>query len=291
MLSVVMSDILGITWADQQLDWGLFAAEKVQTEVPYLSPAYAQADTLHGGRALEEAPVTLTEVIQHQSVPAGSAFQHPHLLFFNIYVLGRCDCALNGRVAPGRIDNSELIHPWEMGWKNQGGKKGQRSSQRRHGWTPNANHLLILWAIKSRQRTCQRTNNSSQSCKKSACLTPWSKWSQELVSQLCMTLRPHRLWPARLLCPWNSPGSNTGVGCQFFSRGSFQPRDWSQVSCINRWIIYYLSQQGSLGANKPFDKLDYTWKLPSATVPQHTLDCVKECTGGTRQTPVRWTQS
>ena len=34
-----------------------------------------------------------------------------------------------------------------------------------------------------------------------------------LVAQLCLTLRPHGLQPARLLCPWNSPGENTGVGC------------------------------------------------------------------------------
>ena len=27
------------------------------------------------------------------------------------------------------------------------------------------------------------------------------------------SLRPHELHPARLLCPWNSPGKNTGVGC------------------------------------------------------------------------------
>ena len=33
-----------------------------------------------------------------------------------------------------------------------------------------------------------------------------------LVSQLCPTLWHHGLWPARLLCPWNSPGKNTGVG-------------------------------------------------------------------------------
>ena len=28
-------------------------------------------------------------------------------------------------------------------------------------------------------------------------------------------LRPHGLGPARLLCPWNSPGKNTGVGSHF----------------------------------------------------------------------------
>ena len=26
----------------------------------------------------------------------------------------------------------------------------------------------------------------------------------------------HGLWPTRLLCPWNFPGKNTGMGCHFF---------------------------------------------------------------------------
>ena len=34
-------------------------------------------------------------------------------------------------------------------------------------------------------------------------------------------LRPHGLWPARLLCPWNSPGKNTGMGCHFLLQGIF----------------------------------------------------------------------
>ena len=29
------------------------------------------------------------------------------------------------------------------------------------------------------------------------------------------SLRPHGVHPSRLLCPWNSPGKNTGVGCHF----------------------------------------------------------------------------
>ena len=29
------------------------------------------------------------------------------------------------------------------------------------------------------------------------------------------SLRPHGLWPTRLLCPWDFPGKNTGVGCHF----------------------------------------------------------------------------
>ena len=31
--------------------------------------------------------------------------------------------------------------------------------------------------------------------------------------QLCPTLGSRGLHPARLLCPWDSPGKNTGVGC------------------------------------------------------------------------------
>ena len=29
------------------------------------------------------------------------------------------------------------------------------------------------------------------------------------------SVRPHRRHPNRLLCPWDSPGKNTGVGCHF----------------------------------------------------------------------------
>jgi len=28
-------------------------------------------------------------------------------------------------------------------------------------------------------------------------------------------VQPHRWQPTRLLCPWDSPGKNTGVGCHF----------------------------------------------------------------------------
>ena len=34
-------------------------------------------------------------------------------------------------------------------------------------------------------------------------------------------LQPHGLWPARLLCPWDSPGKNIGVGCHFLLQGIF----------------------------------------------------------------------
>ena len=33
------------------------------------------------------------------------------------------------------------------------------------------------------------------------------------------SLRTHGLWPTKLLCPWDSPDKNTGVGCQFIFPG------------------------------------------------------------------------
>ena len=35
------------------------------------------------------------------------------------------------------------------------------------------------------------------------------------------SLRPYSLQPARLLCPWNSPGENTGTGCHFLLQEIF----------------------------------------------------------------------
>ena len=50
------------------------------------------------------------------------------------------------------------------------------------------------------------------------------------------------LQPARLLCPWVSPGKNTGVDCHALFRGSSRPGDWTQVShvsCAGRWVLYH----------------------------------------------------
>ena len=55
----------------------------------------------------------------------------------------------------------------------------------------------------------------------------WTPVLSALLSQLNMCLRsvvsdslwPHGLWPARLLCLWNFPGKNSGVGCHFIPQG------------------------------------------------------------------------
>ena len=50
----------------------------------------------------------------------------------------------------------------------------------------------------------------------------FEKWKVKvLVSQSCLTLWPHGLWPTRLLCPWNSLGKNNGVGSHSLLQGIF----------------------------------------------------------------------
>ena len=58
----------------------------------------------------------------------------------------------------------------------------------------------------------------------------------------CLTLcEPHGLYPARLLCPWDSPDKSTGVGCHALLQGIF-PTQGSNlclyISCIGRWVLY-----------------------------------------------------
>ena len=53
------------------------------------------------------------------------------------------------------------------------------------------------------------------------------------VAQLCLTLcETMDCCPARLLCPWNSPGKNTGWVAISFSGGTSWPSDQTHVSCI-----------------------------------------------------------
>ena len=59
-------------------------------------------------------------------------------------------------------------------------------------------------------------------------------------SQSCPTLLwPHGLQPARLLCPWDFPGKNTGVGCHFLLQGIFLDQGSHLCLLHCRQILYY----------------------------------------------------
>ena len=55
-------------------------------------------------------------------------------------------------------------------------------------------------------------------------------------SVLSNSLRPFGLQPTRLLCPWDFPGNNTGVGCHFlYAKGKGQVRAQQEGSHYKLW--------------------------------------------------------
>ena len=58
-------------------------------------------------------------------------------------------------------------------------------------------------------------------------------------------LWPHALQPARLLCPWDSPGKNTRVGCHALLHRIFPTQGSNTGLPHGRQILYQLSHQGS----------------------------------------------
>ena len=80
------------------------------------------------------------------------------------------------------------------------------------------------------------------------------------------SLEPRGLQRTRLLCPWDFPGKDTGVGCHFLLQGII-PTHGSNLGLWHwRQILYQLSYKGS-----PLIHLNKYWKVISI----HLLD--KKC--------------
>ena len=62
------------------------------------------------------------------------------------------------------------------------------------------------------------------------------------------SLRTHGLYPVRLLCPWDSPGKNTGVGCHALLQGIFT------IQGSNLWLLCLLHWQADSLSSKPLGK-------------------------------------
>ena len=59
------------------------------------------------------------------------------------------------------------------------------------------------------------------------------------------SFRPHGPQPTRLLCPWDSPIKDTGVGCHALFQGIVSTQGLNPGLLHCRWILYHLSHQGS----------------------------------------------
>ena len=89
----------------------------------------------------------------------------------------------------------------------------------------------------------QQRNHSMYTCTKSL----MSMCNERLYS--CMILWDSRDYsPQWLLCPWNSPGKNSRVGCHPSSRGSSRPRDQTHI-CYILHLLHW--QRGSLPLASP----------------------------------------
>ena len=68
--------------------------------------------------------------------------------------------------------------------------------------------------------------------------------SQKTLWKWKLLIMSNSLWLHGPYSPWNFPGQNTGVGRLFpFSRGSSQPRDWTQVShTADRFLTSWATQ-------------------------------------------------
>ena len=60
------------------------------------------------------------------------------------------------------------------------------------------------------------------------------------------SLRPHELQPARLLCPWDLPGKDTGVASHFLLQAIFPTQGLKLALLHCRQILYQLSYQERL---------------------------------------------
>ena len=88
------------------------------------------------------------------------------------------------------------------------------------------------------------TYNSHQSNTQPAPLCPTSKWESARKSHRSQTLGdPMDCSSARLLCPWDSSGENTGVGRHFLPQGVFPTQDTNLGLSHCRRTLYRLSHQ------------------------------------------------
>ena len=76
------------------------------------------------------------------------------------------------------------------------------------------------------------------SIKRWASLQQWASVVQKSCSVVLDSLGPFRLRLARLLCPWDFSGKNTGVSCRLLLQGIFPTQGWNlPLLCLLYWQV------------------------------------------------------
>ena len=101
-----------------------------------------------------------------------------------------------------------------------------------HPWWSARTSCVFLW--------CSVCGVQSLSCSFSGVISGLFSCCVCLVGQSCSIL-----CDSRLLCPWDSPGKDTGVGCHALLQGIF-PTQGSNPGLLHcRQILFQLSYKGS----------------------------------------------
>ena len=93
------------------------------------------------------------------------------------------------------------------------------------------------------------------------------------------------LQPARFLCPWNSPGKNTGVSSHSLLQGIFLTQGSNQGFLHCRRILYHLSHQGKFLYSSIFCKMWFSHRHLNASVSSVAQLCLTFCDPMNRSTP------
>ena len=148
------------------------------------------------------------------------------------------------------LETGMATHPsilsWRIPWTEEPGGQQSIGSQRAgHNWSNLA---------------CCHAPGFGDDCSKDSYSSPMKMKRNESHSVVSNTCDPvdcsswsssvHGILQARtlewVLCPWDPPGKNTGVGCHFLLQGIF-PIQESNLSLLHcRQILYWLSYEGSL---------------------------------------------
>ena len=91
--------------------------------------------------------------------------------------------------------------------------------------------------------------SSSPFCPLSAFLPDLLRYTEDTCvlspSVVSSSLQPFGLQPTRLLCPWHSPGKNTGEGRRFLLQEIFPTQGSNPRLLHYRQILYHPSHQGT----------------------------------------------
>ena len=120
--------------------------------------------------------------------------------------------------------------------------------------------------------TKSRVKASSQDGLAHVCLVKMA-----LCSVTCDSLWLHGLQHTRLLCPWNSPGKNTGVGCHFLLNAwkwKVKVKSLSHAWLLETPLTAAYQAPPSMG----FSRQEYWSGLPLPSPLLGTRYCLKHCT-------------